>query len=131
MLLIPGKIPALVVQFCQSVSILLSRPHNQTNCSISVCIASCQCGKPCIRTANKQPGWIGEKHKLTRNADSRNQVYEPGIGANGVEPWVDLQIDQLVGAFSIGFFEPVEGLVSLTETDIDKRKLIQIDVAAR
>ena len=65
------------------------------------------------------------------NPYQADKICKSRIGAYGIETRVNHEIDQLVGTLTISLIKPFEGLVILAKADMDQRKLIRIDVAAR
>lgn len=54
--------------------------------------------------------------RLFGNADAQDEARKSGVGAQGVEPRVHLEIDHLIGALAKGFVERFESLVALAKT---------------
>src|SRR5207247_6823489 len=68
---------------------------------------------------------------LLRNAHAPHQIVEAAIRSNRVEPWIDSQIDEKVGAFAISALERVKGWFDAAETYMDERDLERRDESAR
>lgn len=55
---------------------------------------------------------------LVRNADASLEIGKSGIGTNGIEAWVDLQVDQHIGVLAEGLLERLERLIILAQADV-------------
>jgi len=51
------------------------------------------------------------------------QVLEAGVVAEGVPGWTDIERDQTAVSRLIGFFQPLKGLVLLTQLCLDEGKI--------
>jgi hypothetical protein len=63
---------------------------------------------------------------LTREADTAHKVSKARIGAEGIESWS--QEDTRIKSLFVAFFEPIHGLIRITESRIDHGDLRTVRV---
>jgi len=57
--------------------------------------------------------------RLLRQSDAPHEFREARVGAEAVQPGIDLEIDQQVRAFPVSVFQPLERRILLSQAGID------------
>jgi len=58
-----------------------------------------------------------------RNANAPHEIGEAWIGTEWIPAWIDVHVDEHVGAFAVPILEKAERTIAIAETDADDRQL--------